>query len=278
MQAEVNVLGVLEVSIAGTSVVPSASKPRQLLAMLAINAGRLVTHDSLMNEIWGDDSPRSALGTLQTYVLHIRKLIRTAVADHAAGPREDLSMDILATRHTGYLLHVDRETIDAVRYDRLAASGRAAGTAGDWVRAEQLLGSALGLWRGPALVDVPTGPQLAIEAMRLTESRLSALTMRIDAELYLGRHHQLLGDLAALCARHPYMENFRAQYMLALYRSGRQGKALEVYQELWTTVREQLGVHPSARLRRLHQAVLAGAAMLDDPTFVVNSWTPAMAG
>lgn len=275
MRAEVNVLGALEVSIEGVSVVPSASKPRQLLAMLAINADRLVTYSSLMDEIWGNKSPRSALGTLQTYVLHLRKLIRLALVDD----RKNLSMEILTTKHTGYLLQIERETVDAVRYDRLAASGRTAGAAGDYVRAEQLLSTALDLWRGPALVDVSAGPQLEIEAMRLTESRLSALTLRIDADLYLGRHHQLLGDLTALCARHPFMENFRAQYMLALYRSGRPGQALEVYQEMWATMREQLGVGPSARLRQLHQAMLTGATMLDNPRFVVNTWTStALAG
>jgi SARP family transcriptional regulator, regulator of embCAB operon len=269
MRAEIKVLGALEVAFDGVSVVPTASKPRQLLAMLALNVGRVVTTSALMEELWGTNAPRSAPSTLQTYVLHVRKLIRAALPDDPDAARE-----VLVTKHTGYLLAVEPEDVDAVRYDRLAAAGRAAGSAGDYVRAERLLSAALGLWRGPVLVDVAAGPQLEIESMRLAESRLTDLTLRIDSDLYLGRHHQLLGDLAALCARHPYMENFRAQYMLALYRSGRPGQALEVYHEMWATIRDQLGVDPSPRLRQLHQAMLAGDQIVDDPRHMINTWAP----
>jgi DNA-binding SARP family transcriptional activator len=269
MRAEIKVLGALEVAFDGVSVVPTASKPRQLLAMLALNVGRVVTTSALMEELWGTNAPRSAPSTLQTYVLHVRKLIRAALPDDPDAVRE-----VLVTKHTGYLLAVEPEVVDAVRYDRLAAAGRAAGSAGDYVRAERLLSAALGLWRGPVLVDVAAGPQLEIESMRLAESRLTDLTLRIDSDLYLGRHHQLLGDLAALCARHPYMENFRAQYMLALYRSGRPGQALEVYHEMWATIRDQLGVDPSPRLRQLHQAMLAGDQIVDDPRYLINNWAP----
>jgi SARP family transcriptional regulator, regulator of embCAB operon len=270
MRAEINVLGTLEVSIDGTSVVPSASKPRQVLAMLAINVGRVVTSTSLMEELWGSSTPRSAASTLQTYVLHVRKLLREALP----AEQEQLAREILATRHTGYVLQVEPEVVDLVHYNRLASAGRAAGAAGNFVKAERLLSRALELWRGPVLVDVVAGPQLEIESVRLAESRLTDLTLRIDADLYLGRHHQLLGDLAALCARHPFMENFRAQYMLALYRSGRPGQALEVYHEMWSTIRDHLGVDPSPRLRELHRAILTGDALVDDPRYMVNTWVP----
>jgi pentatricopeptide repeat protein len=269
MRAEINVLGTLEVSIDGTSVVPNASKPRQLLAMLAMNVGKLVTSSWLKEELWGTKAPRSATSTLQTYVLHLRNLIREALPPE----EEDLVREILVTRHSGYLLQLDPDLVDAARYSRLAMAGRAAGAAGDHVRAERLLSEALSLWRGPVLVDVAAGPQLEIEAMRLTERRLTDLTLRIDADLYLGRHHQVLGDLAALCARHPYMENFRAQFMVALCRSGRPGQALEVYHEMWTTIREHLGVDPSFRLRELHRAILAGDPIIDDPRFMINTWS-----
>jgi DNA-binding SARP family transcriptional activator len=176
------------------------------------------------------------------------------------------------TRPAGYILQVDPDASDMVRYNRLATAGRAAGAAGDHARAERLLSEALELWRGPVLLDVTHGPQLEIEAMRLAERRLTDLTLRIDADLYLGRHHQVLGDLAALCARHPYMENFRAQFMLALYRSGRPGQALEVYHEMWNTIREHLGVDPSSPLRELHRAILAGDPIVDDPRFMINTW------
>lgn len=270
MRAEIKVLGALEMTVDGTSVVPSASKPRQLLAMLAINTGRVVTTTTLMEELWGSNSPRSASGTLQTYVLHLRKMIRKALPDG----QEHLAREILATRHTGYLLQVEPEATDLVRYGRLASVGRAAGAAGDFVKAERLLSEALGMWRGPVLVDVTAGPQLGIESTRLAESRLTDLTLHIDAMLYLGRHHQVLGDLAALCARHPYMENFRAQHMLALYRSGRQGQALEIYHQMLATIRDQLGVDPSPRLRQLHRAIVIGDAIVEDPRFMVNAWAP----
>jgi len=268
MRAEINMLGTLEVSINGTSVVPNASKPRQLLAMLAMNVDRLVTTSSLKEELWANKAPRSATGTLQTYVLHLRNLIREALQS----AEEDLARKILVTKHSGYLLRCEPEAVDAVRYSRLGSAGRAAGAAGDHVKAERLLSEALALWRGPVLVDVAAGPQLEIEAMRLSERRLTDLTLRIDADLYLGRHHHVLGDLAALCARHPYMENFRAQFMLALCRSGRPGQALEVYHEMRTTIRKHLGVDPSYQLRELHHAILTGDPIVDDPHFVINTW------
>jgi DNA-binding SARP family transcriptional activator len=275
MRAEINVLGTLEVAFNDVCVVPTARKTRQLLAILAINAGSVVHTSTIMEELWGTRMPRSAAGTLQTYVLHVRRLIRRALpADQA-----DASHEILATSHTGYTLRVEPESVDAVRYARLSAMGRTAGRAGDHARADQLLDAALALWRGPVLVDVNIGPQLEIETMSLAESRLTDIALRIDAGLVLGRHHQLLGELAALCARHPYIEHFHAQHMLALYRSGRPGQALEAYQGLSTTMHEQFGVDPSPRLRQLHHALLVGDEQLDDPRFMVNDPTPdAIAG
>jgi DNA-binding SARP family transcriptional activator len=270
MRAEINVLGTFEATIDGVSIVPSAAKPRHLLAVLALNVGRVVTAGTLIEELWGHKAPRSANSTMQTYVMQLRKVIATALPPgDRLGPRR-----VLETRQTGYVLRLDQESLDVERYLRLAATGRAAGAAGDYATAERLLRAALSVWRGPLLVDVSVGQHLEIEATRLSESRLTDLTLRIDADLCLGRHHQLLGDLAALCARHPHMENFRGQYMLALYRCGRPGQALEVYHEMWTTIRDQFGVDPSPRLRMLHQAMLVGDPAIDNPRFVVNEWAP----
>jgi DNA-binding SARP family transcriptional activator len=275
MRAEINILGPLEVLVDGTSVVPTATKPRQLLAMLALNAGQLVTSASLMDELWANNAPRSATSTLQTYVLHVRRLIRKALPSDKAR----LSRELLATKHNGYLLDVDTDATDIARYSRLATRGRAAGAAGDYVEAERLLSEALAVWRGPVLVDIEAGVNMEIEMMRLAECRLADLTLRIDAQLYLGRHQQLLGELAALCARHPYMENFHAQYMLALCRSGRPGQALKAYHEMLAIVRDHLGVDPSHRLRSLHQAVLTDDAIVEDSRYMINDWAPdAIAG
>ncbi|MFL6140510.1 MAG: BTAD domain-containing putative transcriptional regulator [Labedaea sp.] len=265
MRTEIKVLGPLEVSIAGTSVVPTASKIRQLLAILAINAGRVVTIPALIEEIWGNQPPRSVAATLQTYILQLRRRLGPALAGDGRSAR-----DVLTTTHTGYLLDVDRDTIDAERYERLGAAGRTAATAGDYPAASRQLTAALEIWRGPALVDVAIGAQLRIEATRLEESRLTDLTLRIDTDLYLGRHHQLLSELAALCAQHPFIESFWAQYMLALYRCSRPGQALEQYHTVQKVMRERLGVDPSQWLQRIHLAIVTGDTVMDDPGFLVT--------
>jgi DNA-binding SARP family transcriptional activator len=266
MRVEIKVLGPLEVAVDGVSIVPTASKPSQLLAMLALNAGHVVTLASLTEEIWGYQPPRSGVPTLHTYILKLRRKLQHALADEGTLT----SKDILITRRSGYLLDVEPGDVDAVRYERLSAAGRRAVNEGDQERASRTLGEALRLWRGPALADVPTGPQLAIEAMRLEENRLGDLHLRIEADLRLGRHHQLLGELATVCARHPMLENFCAQHMVALYRSGRQSQALEAYLRLRTSMVEQLGVEPSMRVRQLHHGILTGQTGIDDPNFVFN--------
>lgn len=268
MRVEVNVLGPLAVSVGGVSVVPTARKPSQLLDLLALNVGHVVKASELMEELWEQRPPRSAVSTLQTYILQLRRKLRPALPDSGwRNPNE-----ILITNRVGYVLDLEPEDVDAVRYDRLASLGRHAVNTGDDVRAELMLREAQSLWRGPALADLPTGPHLAIEALRLEESRLSDLELRIDAELRLGRHRQLLGELASLCARHPMLENFGAQYMLALYRSGRQWHALQVYRGIRENLVDQLGVEPSARLQQLQQAMLSADPAIDDPTFVSSGW------
>jgi len=267
MRIEIKVLGPLEVSVGGVSIVPTASKPSQLLAMFALNAGRVVTLTALTEEIWDYEPPRSGVPTLHTYILKLRRKLQHALT----GEGELTSKDILITRRSGYLLNVRPEEVDAYRYEQLSAVGRQAVNKGDHETASRTLGEALRLWRGPALADVPTGPQLAIEAMRLEENRLGDLHLRIDADLRLGRHHQLLGELATLCARHPLLENFCVQHMIALYRSGRQSQALDAYRRLRAVMVEQLGVEPSARVRQVHHAVLTGHAVMEDPGFVFSS-------
>lgn len=270
MLAEIKILGPLEVLVAGVSVVPTAGKPRQVLAMLAINAGSVVTNAALMEEIWGNRPPRSAAATLQTYMLQLRKKLQDALATGAT----QTPKNVLVTKQTGYLLNMPTEAIDAVRYERLAATGRNVAAAGDYPTAGKIIAEALGMWRGPALVDITAGSQLEIEAMRLEEVRLADLALRIDADLYLGRHRQLLGELAALCARHPFMENFCAQHMLALYRSDQPARALEVFHATRATMSQQLGVDPCPRLRQLYQLMLAGDQSVADPRFVINAWSP----
>lgn len=267
MQVEIKVLGPLEVSLGGTSIVPTANKPSKLLAMLALNAGHVVTTAALTEEIWDCQPPRSGLPTLHTYILKLRRRLQQALA----GENGMTSKDILITHRAGYLLNVAPTDVDATRYDLLSAAGHQAVNRGNHETASKTLGEALGLWRGPALADVPTGPQLAIEALRLEENRLGDQHLRIEADLQIGRHHQLLGELATLCARHPLLENFCAQHMVALYRSGRQSQALEAFQRLRANMVEQLGVEPAAKVRQLHHGILTGRAVIDDPNLVFYS-------
>lgn len=264
MRVEANVLGPFEVSVDGVSVVPTASKPRKMLAMLVLNAGHAVTTSALIDELWGQSPPRSAAPTLQTYALQLRRRVTDSLAGH--GPRT--AKDMVVTTHGGYLLNVATDAVDAARYDLLAAEGHRAVNDGDYVEAARKLGAALSLWRGPALADVSCGSQLTIEMTRLEESRLSDLDLRIDADLRCGRHQQLLSELATLCARDPTMENFCAHYMLALYRSDRQWQALQLYRKQRDMFVNQLGVEPSRRLRVLHQAILKADPALDAPAFV----------
>jgi SARP family transcriptional regulator, regulator of embCAB operon len=256
---EIKVLGPLHASARGGSIVPTAGKPRQVLALLALYPGQVMPVPTLMEEIWATDLPRSALTTLQTYILQLRRRISSALGPE---PRHG-SKDVLVTRHGGYMLQVPPESVDAHHYERLVAAGREAFSAGHDERAAQLFRQALALWHGPPLVDVRVGPILEIEVMRLEESRLETLERRIGADLRLGRHAALLTELTALTARHPLHEGLHSQAMVALYRAGRRAQALDLYRLLRERFIEELGLEPSAQLQRLHQAMLAADPVLD---------------
>jgi SARP family transcriptional regulator, regulator of embCAB operon len=257
---ELKVLGPLEARLDGKSIVPSAGKPRQVLAMLALDAGHVVSVPLLIEELWGMRPPRSALTTLQTYVMQVRRHIETALA--GGGSRD--AKDVLVTRSGGYLLDVDPAAVDVRNYERLLAAGSRAVDLAEYESASELLQSALDIWRGRALVDVHTGPRLSVEAIRLEESRLGALEMRIDVGLRLGRHYLLLSELAMLTASYPMHESLCAQFMVALYRSGQQWRALEAFKRLRDTLVGELGVEPSTRLQQLHRAILRSDPMLDE--------------
>lgn len=268
MRIEINVLGPLEAFVAGRPTVPTAPKERQVLALFALNAGKVMPSSVLVDEIWGDSPPRVPLASLHTYILHLRQRLDRELVD-----AETLSgKDILLTVPGGYTLDIPAMNVDAGRYERMVEAGRGAAERGDYPTAAEAFTEGLKEWRGEALLDVLVGPQLQVERTRLEESRLSILDLRIDLDLRLGRHRRIVDELATICARHPWSENFHAHYMLALYRSGLAWRALEVYRVLRATVRRQLGVDPSSYLRQLHQAILAGDRVIDDPRFVVSDW------
>lgn len=260
---DIKVLGPLEARENGSSIMPSAGKPRQVLALLAMQPGQVVTVPTLMEELWGTRLPRSALTTLQTYVMQLRRGIQAALRGCEHGPED--AKDVLVTRYGGYVLDVQPDDVDVHRYERLATNGVRAMEAGDYQWAARVLRSALEIWRGEVLVDVQAGTSLGIEVTRLQESRLSVLEARIEADLQLGRHTMLVGELSTLTARHPSHENLCGQYMLALYRAGRQWRALDAFRKLRGLLIDEFGVEPSARLQHLQRAILNSDPELDEP-------------
>jgi DNA-binding SARP family transcriptional activator len=255
---DIDVLGTLGVRLNGVSITPTAPKPRQVLALLALRAGQVVPVGVLTEELWGSKPPRSARATLQTYILQLRELISAALDSGTgdAGGQRCQAKDVLLTVPGGYLLKSGDGVSDVREFERLAGSGYRAMDAEDYPQAARLLREALELWTGPALADIHTGPQLGTEAKRLEESRLCALDQRVEADLRLGRHRELLAELTVLVNQYPTHESLCGQYMLALYRSGRRGEALDAYQRLRATLVRTMGLEPSPALAKLQRSIL----------------------
>ncbi|WP_326573104.1 AfsR/SARP family transcriptional regulator [Streptomyces sp. NBC_00487] len=264
---DIAVLGALDVRENGVSVTPTAPKPRQVLALLALHADQVVPVAALIEELWGERPPRSARTTLQTYVLQLRELISAALARDAAGAPARTAKDVLVTTPGGYRLDTWGGASDVGEFERLAGSGYRAMDAGDFAGAARHLREALALWTGAALADIQTGPQLGMETRRLEETRLCAFDQRIEADLRLGRHRELLGELTVLVSRYATHEKLHGQFMLALHRSGRRSEALDVYQRLRNALVRELGLEPSAGLRRLQRSILVAGPepALDTP-------------
>jgi DNA-binding SARP family transcriptional activator/class 3 adenylate cyclase len=253
------ILGPLEVlDDDGRPLVLGGAKQRGLLAILLRHPGQVVSADRLIDELWGEDPPDTARSVLQVYVANLRKVLEPARARRAAG-------GVLRTRPPGYLIEVGPDELDLGRFERLAAEGRAALAAGEADNAAGLLRSALALWRGPALADVTLASGGQGEVVRLEERRLAVLEQRVDADLALGRHAELVGELQALVAAHPLREWLRGQLMLALYRADRQAEALAAYRQARETLAEELGIDPSPALQELERAILAQNPELAPP-------------
>jgi DNA-binding SARP family transcriptional activator len=257
----VQVLGPLAVYLGHRAVTPSAAKQRQILALLVLNAGRVVTVATLAEELWGDSPPRCAATTLQTYVLHLRNRLTPA------GPAGRERTQLIQTRHSGYLLDAPSCETDIETFQRLARAGRTAAEAGDHLAASDLLARALEMWWGPALADVPTGRVLQLEVASLEGTRLGVLERRVEADLALHRHADIVGELTLLAARNPMNENFCGLLITALYRSGHVNLALEAFRRLRTVLATELGVEPCPRLQRLQRAVLSGDLALETDEF-----------
>src|SRR4051794_8981194 len=238
MGVELRILGALEVSANGHEVPVRAAKQRELLGILLLHPGEVVSRDHLVDALWGERPPETATKALQVHVSQLRK-----------------AQLAIETRSPGYALRVEPDALDAARFERLARDGAAALAAGEAERASALLSEGLALWRGPPLADLAYASFAQPEIARLEELRLDALEERVEADLALGRGG-LVGELEALVARHPLRERLRRQLMLALYRAGRQAEALEAYRDARTTLVEELGLEPSPELQELERAIL----------------------
>ncbi|RFS81298.1 SARP family transcriptional regulator [Actinomadura spongiicola] len=244
-------LGPLEVAGGGSAFAPTAPRVLNTLALLLVRGGRVVPLDTIIEELWGDDPPRSAARTAQTYVYQIRRWL---TADATAAEDED----VLLTRPPGYLLRVAPEQLDLSRFDRLLAEGRALLQGGRAADAVDPLCRALELWTGPPMANVELGRVLESHAAALDEHRAHALNLRIEAELRLGRHRELIGELRSLVALKPYDEWYHTLLVCALARSGRRYDALEAFHTARHLLAEDLGLSPSPELSEVHTAVLQG--------------------
>src|SRR5215210_4127855 len=255
---EFRLLGPLEVWEDGRPLSLGGTKQRALLAILLLRANEVVSRDVLIDELWGEQPPASAAHSVEAYVSRLRKTLH---GDWAGEP-------ILVTRPPGYMLRVDFERLDLHRYERLLEEGRRGLATHAPDRALQKLSDALSLWRGPPLGDLAFEPFAQVEVERLEELRLAGLEERIEAELGLGRTAALVPELQALAVRHPLRERLRGQLMLALYRSGRQAEALQVYRDTRRRLVDELGLEPSQALQRLEQAILLQKEALEPPVQV----------
>jgi DNA-binding SARP family transcriptional activator len=238
---ELHLLGPLEVLQAGRAVALGGPKPRALLAVLALEPGRVVSVDRLVEHLWPGEPPSTASHAVQVYVSQLRK---------ALGP------ELISRRVPGYALEVDPGCVDVHRFLRLTGEGRETLAAGDAAAASTILREALALWQGSALSDFTYEPFAQTDIARLEELRLVALEERIDADLALGRHAEVVTELEALVEFQPLRERPRCQLMLALYRSGRQADALAAYRTAREGLVEELGIEPGPELRRLEAAIL----------------------
>jgi DNA-binding SARP family transcriptional activator len=251
MHVEYRVLGPLEADVDGFPARLGGPKQRATLALLLCQPNTVVSALRLIDGLWGDTPPGSAANLVQGYV---------------SGLRKALGKDAIETRGAGYVLRVSSGALDLQQFERLARDGSQALERDDPAAAASELHEALALWRGPALADLSDEPLLEPAIARLEELRLLAVERRIEAELALGRHADVVGELEGLVAEHPLRERTRGLLMKALYGAGRQAEALQAYRNARSILVDELGIEPSAWLVELHGAILRQDAGLAPTT------------
>jgi DNA-binding SARP family transcriptional activator/streptogramin lyase len=250
------ILGPLQVLDREGEVPLGSPKERAVLAVLLLHSGAVVSRQRLIDALWGDLAPPTAAKALNVHVSQLRKTLAR---------NED---DPIATRSPGYVIEVEPARLDAARFEQLVTEAREHVGAGDLQDAGRLLREALALWRGPALDAIELESAARNEVGRLEELRLAAQIDRIDCDLALGLHEQLIAELELLVAGHPLQERLRAQLMLAFYRAGRQADALRCYRQTRDTLVGELGIEPSAALQRLEKGILNHDPALERPAGV----------
>jgi DNA-binding SARP family transcriptional activator len=248
---EFRILGPLEVVEQGRVLALGGPMQRALLALLLTRANEVVSADRLVDELWGAEQPRTPVNALQYHVSQLRK----ALAPH----------EVIVTQEPGYVIRVGSDELDLIRFEKLVEEAQRAPPE----LAAQRLHEALDLWRGPPLADLADESFAQTETLRLEELRLAALERRVDADLALGRFAELVGEIQSLVREHPLRERLRAALMQALYGSGRQVEALEVYRETRRLLVDELGIEPSPALHELEQAILR-----HDPTLTSQAAPP----
>ena len=238
------ILGPLEVQTADGWVPIGAAKWRAVLARLLLSGGQIVSTDTLIHELWGDDPPARAPNLVSIYVLRLRRFI----GDHDGR--------VLKTRSPGYQLALGRDDLDTQRFGILMSDGREALTAGDPRRAAGVLADSLALWRGKALADIPLSTFIEAEAERLDELRFAALELRIEADIACGRHRDVIPDLRRMLADQPLKEELWLLLMRALDGAGRRAEALSVYDQARQPSPSSSASTPAATMRKLFRICL----------------------
>jgi DNA-binding SARP family transcriptional activator len=240
----VRLLGPLTVTTETGDGTPNGDIQRSAFALLALNAGTVVSADRLIEELWGDFAPANPTNSVQSHISQLRRL---------------LGSELIVTRPPGYTLDLDPDAVDALLFERLVLAARA----GPPQNLAESLREALALWRGPPLADVGDAPFVAVQSSRLEELRLAAIEDRIDADLAFGLHAALVVELQTLVSEHPLRERFHGQLMIALYRCGRQAEALRAYDGARKILAEELGLSPGPELQKLEGRILTQDPVLD---------------
>lgn len=276
---DIRLLGPLTAELNGVSILPTAAKPRQVFALLALRANNVVPVSDLFEEIWGYRPPKSMSTTLQTYILHIRRVINDVLKRSPGAATDSIdAKELLATCNNGYVLKTVTDEVDSKKFERLTRAGCQAIENNDAENGSDLISQGLALWRGNMLADLHVGPILAVESARFEEYRLIALERHITADLAMGHYMQVLDELYTLTARNPLHERFHAQFMIALCWSGQVSKALGTFQRLRSALVEELGIEPSPALQNLHSAILVSDPELQYPGSGLRTITQLLSG